>query len=264
MEWQKEPWALLSLKEQAKWISPDPPTYQREKGGIWTLAKEQLLIDSVLRRIDIPKIYLRRVSSNPLKYEVVDGQQRINALLRFLRNEFRLVDDAPDLPLHGQNYVIAGKTYSASDGLDEIVRTQRIFTYNLDVVIITVATEDEVADLFYRLNNGVPLSAAEVRNCMCGKVTPFVRGLAEHPFFNKCRFSRKRRGYDQMAAQMLCLEINGGSQDISDKFLTPMYHKYETGIPNKVVAALQANLGLLDLMFPGGSKLPLSSLNRNL
>ena len=58
-----------------------------------------------------------------------------------------------------------------------------------------------------------------------------------------------------MAAQMLCLELNGGSQDISDKFLTPMYADYKTCVPNKVVTAVETNLKLLDQMFPGKSTL---------
>jgi hypothetical protein len=207
MESNKDDWSLLGLQAQDKgnWIDHRPPTYQRERGGIWKPGQEQLLIDSVLRKIDIPKIYLRRVCSDPLKYEVVDGQQRIKALLGFLNDEFPLDEDASDLHFNGQSYAIAGKTYSE---LDDAVRTLRIYTYNLTVVIITDATEDEVADLFYRLNNGVPLTAAEVRNCMPGKVTTFVRDLAEkQPFFGKCSFTNRRRGYDQMAAQMLCLVL---------------------------------------------------------
>ena len=131
----------------------------------------------------------------------------------------------------------------------------RIATYQLTVVIISQAADDEVADLFYRLNNGEPLTAAEVRNSMPGEVTKLIRQLAAHPFFKKCGFKNRRRTFDQMAAQMLCLELKGGLTDISDKFLTPMYKDYASGVPNKVATTVQRISDLLDQMFPGQSKL---------
>ena len=210
MESYKVDWSLLSFKEQANWLSPNPPTYQREKGGIWKVWQEQLLIDSVLRSIDIPKIYLRKVSTTPLEYEVVDGQQRIHALLRFLRDEFSLDENANDLHFNGNIYLLASKKYSQ---LDELVRTQLIHTYNLTVVIISNATEDEVADLFYRLNNGRPLNAAEVRNSMPGQVTKFVRRLPSILSFRSAvsrkqeeattRWQRKCFAWNSMAARKI-------------------------------------------------------------
>ena len=92
MDTKQETWPLLASKgsRRAKLINGQipgqQPTYQGY-GGVWRLEQEQLLIDSVLRKIDIPKIYLREIKQNPYKYEVVDGQQRIRALLRFMNDE---------------------------------------------------------------------------------------------------------------------------------------------------------------------------------
>ena len=36
------------------------PEYQR-KGGVWTTEKKQLLIDSILNKYDIPKIYFHQL-----------------------------------------------------------------------------------------------------------------------------------------------------------------------------------------------------------
>jgi hypothetical protein len=256
MESKQDIWPLLTFKALAGGINygQEPnqqPTYQRD-GGVWDLEQEQLLIDSVLKDIDIPKIYLRKLDSGPYKYEVIDGQQRIRALWRFLNDEFSLEEGMKDLLVDGQSYPLAEKTCSS---LDDDVKTKRLFAYPLTVVIISQSTEDEVADLFFRLNNGTPLTAAEVRNSMPGKVTKFVRELAVHSFFKKCAFRNSRKAYDQVAAQMLCLEINGGLTDISDKILTPMYHEWESGLPLKVTRAVKKNLELLDRTFPDKSRL---------
>ena len=256
MESKQDPLPLITFKAMADTINygQDPghqPVYQRD-GGKWDLEQEQLLIDSVLRKIDIPKVYLRRLESGPYTYKVIDGQQRIRTLMGFLNDDFALDDSARDLQIDGKSYAIAGKT---SSQVGDDVRVKRLIPYPITVVVISQATEDEVADLFYRLNNGTPLTAAEVRNAMPGETTRFVRRLSSHPFMHKCAFKNRSKAYDQIAAQMLCLELNGGFTDISDKILTPMYQKYAGSVPSKVATAVEKNLELLDKMFPSPSKL---------
>ncbi|AXA84449.1 hypothetical protein DCD74_06885 [Lysobacter oculi] len=57
------------------------PSYQR--GDVWSTNDRQALIESVLRGIPLPSIILREVGpSDP--QEVVDGKQRLTALLRFV------------------------------------------------------------------------------------------------------------------------------------------------------------------------------------
>lgn len=59
------------------------PSYQR--GDVWTTNDRQALIESVLRGIPLPSIILRNVGpADP--QEVVDGKQRLTALLRFVGN----------------------------------------------------------------------------------------------------------------------------------------------------------------------------------
>ncbi|WP_182046366.1 DUF262 domain-containing protein [Curtobacterium sp. ME26] len=57
------------------------PSYQR--GDVWTTGDRQALIESVLRGIPLPSIILREVSASDPQ-EVVDGKQRLTALLRFV------------------------------------------------------------------------------------------------------------------------------------------------------------------------------------
>jgi hypothetical protein len=59
------------------------PSYQR--GDVWPTKDSQLLIESVLRGIPLPSlIFLAPDSSVGSQYEVVDGRQRLTAILRFI------------------------------------------------------------------------------------------------------------------------------------------------------------------------------------
>src|SRR6266516_4798687 len=60
--------------------------YQREK--IWSRKNQEDLIDSIIKTIDIPKIYLARVKGNEnFDYECIDGKQRMATLLNFFKPE---------------------------------------------------------------------------------------------------------------------------------------------------------------------------------
>ena len=152
---------------------------------------------------------------------------------------------------HPKLFVVAECTY---DKLPSKLRVERIHKFTLDVVIIQQATEDEIADLFYRLNNGTPLKPAEVRNSMPGAMTKAIRELARHDFFSKVSFANHRYAYDQVAAQMMFMEINGGSSDVPDRLLSKMYANHKRKVP-KSAERMAKVLDIMDKLFPSKSNL---------
>lgn len=80
MEIGKKPWPILSVCGFNNRIDTNPD-FQRP--AVWSLGQKQLLVDTILRGYDIPKLYWRKVSKIPEKYEVVDGQQRLRTILSF-------------------------------------------------------------------------------------------------------------------------------------------------------------------------------------
>lgn len=60
------------------------PSYQR--GDVWTNADRQALIESLLRGIPLPSIILLRPDNEEISrpHEVIDGKQRLTAILRFV------------------------------------------------------------------------------------------------------------------------------------------------------------------------------------
>lgn len=57
------------------------PSYQR--GDVWRTSDRQALIESILRGIPLPSLILLRTKGNTT-HEVVDGKQRLTAILRFV------------------------------------------------------------------------------------------------------------------------------------------------------------------------------------
>jgi hypothetical protein len=74
------------------------PDYQRE--AVWTTPQKQLLIDSLLNGIDIPKLYFHQRKQIPPEFDVVDGQQRIRAVTEFLEGGFKMAKDADPVDGH--------------------------------------------------------------------------------------------------------------------------------------------------------------------
>jgi hypothetical protein len=130
-------------------LIPDPD-WQRDY--IWKLKDEQLLIDSIIRGVPIPKFYLTE-EYNPEKgaavHMVVDGQQRLKAVHRFLDNQFYIK--------------IEGRKYFFKD-LD-LATQEKITTYKLNGHYLGNFTQADINFLFQRLNRtGIKLTNIEEWN----------------------------------------------------------------------------------------------------
>ncbi|WP_339950796.1 DUF262 domain-containing protein [uncultured Albimonas sp.] len=199
------------------------PSYQRESGA-WSADKKKLFIDSLINGFDIPKVYLHdlRGQGGAYQYAAVDGKQRLSTLLEFLAGGFPLSDDF--VYLGDDDPVSAGQKYTE---FSEMWR-ETFKSILIDIVLIQQADEQDIEDLFSRLNNGEPLNAAEKRNAFGGDMAQLVREIATHKFFEKkLAFGNKRYSHYEVAAKLLRLEksrMDGGSGpcDLKKKFLDSM------------------------------------------
>ena len=202
------------------------------------------MIDSILRDYDVPKMYLhKKKGAQGDLFDVIDGQQRIRTIWPFYDDEFALAKDADPV----NDYIIAGKKYSELP----MDIASIIDSYSLDFVILDNENEDEIREMFLRLQNGTSLKAQEKRNAMPGKMRDFVREVAKHEFFSRVNFSNSRFTYDLVAAQMCMLSLNGGICNIKDKDLNGMYETYRDFDFNSANAkSIMRVLGYLNGMFP--------------
>ncbi|HEY0701293.1 MAG TPA: DUF262 domain-containing protein [Candidatus Acidoferrales bacterium] len=143
------------------------PSFQRR--SVWPVGAKSFLLDSIVRGLPIPIIFLRErrtdLDSFEPKREVVDGQQRIRTLLAFiapslLKNFEANRDDFTIKPAHNKD--LAGKKFK---DLPEIVR-QQILDYQFSVHVLPSSVDDrEVLQIFARMNaTGLKLNSQELRN----------------------------------------------------------------------------------------------------
>lgn len=203
----------------------DCPVYQRESGA-WSKEKKQLFLDSLFNRYDVPKVYFHdlRGTDPRFKYSVIDGKQRLNCIWEFLNGNVHLADDLVIYEPEGRVPPKKGANF-----LELTPDWQEIFkSRGIDVVLVQNATEEDIEDLFSRLNNGEPLNAAEKRNAMGGDMCELIRDATQHSFFKeKLRFASNRYSYLEVAAKFLHIESSaskGGDVfvDLKKKYLDDM------------------------------------------
>jgi hypothetical protein len=189
--------------------------YQR--GQVWSEAQQRLLIDSLLRGYDLPKIYLRKLPEGGSRlYEVVDGKQRLTAIWLFLENEFRLSSNV-DIEGLGQ---LGRKTWSELSATAQ----DRLQFAKVTVSELEEATSEEVAELFLRLQRGEPLRAAEKRNAILGPVRDFVANrLARLPVFPNLGIPDRRFTWHELGAIALLLTIRSGPTTLKGADLNDLY-----------------------------------------
>jgi uncharacterized protein DUF262/HNH endonuclease len=221
MKTSKKPWPLATVFGIRDSINTNPD-YQRPP--VWTRGQKRLLIDTILRNYEIPKLYWRVADGQAAKYDVVDGQQRLRTIWGFCEGDFKLPKDS--LAIDGHE--VAGIGYAE---LPHDLRI-RFDTYSLDIVEIDDADEDEVREMFLRLQNGTSLRAQEKRNAYPGRMRDLVRALAGHPFFERVGFSNSRYTYDLVAAQFMRLEMEGGPTNVKNRDLNHMYRDWRDIEPN--------------------------------
>ena len=140
------------------------PEYQRnyiyaDGGG----KKEALVIESLLKGYPLGLIYFNKVAKD--KFEVLDGQQRITSIGRFVTNKFAIMDDG-------------NPKYFDSLPADQQARIQgsKLLIYECE------GTESEIKQWFETINiAGVPLNPQELLNAIYSG--PFVT-LAKAEFSN--------------------------------------------------------------------------------
>ena len=71
-------WPIYQLTKKSPNLTP---SYQR--GDVWKISERQSLIESILRGVPLPSVILLRTGPSSA-HEVVDGKQRLTAILRFV------------------------------------------------------------------------------------------------------------------------------------------------------------------------------------
>lgn len=223
--------------------------YQREK--IWSREDQELLIDSIIQDIDIPKIYLARVTENEnFDYECIDGKQRMATLLNFFKPE-----QAGDNPLIVR---VAGGRYTYKQLQEEHPRlAQRIDDYKLTFVIYPELDDEPfLREIFRRLQLGKRLNSGELLKTHMGAIRDFIYKEMgkDAPFLKHTNLSEKRFSRQFTLAQ-IC--INSFSRTETGDFVRARYddledffkENYNLGQRDENLARVREVLRIMDKQF---------------
>jgi hypothetical protein len=167
---------ICDFVRQKKWLNLRPE-YQRRL--VWDQKKKSRFIESLLMNVPVPPVFLYETDLN--RYEVMDGQQRLNAILEFYEDK---------LPLARLEYwnALSGLTYSQCPPRIQAGLDRRKISAN---VLLTESIREDADFLrrtvFERLNTGgQSLNAQELRNSLySGPFNDLIIELAGNSLFRR-------------------------------------------------------------------------------
>lgn len=202
----------------------DPP-YQRD--SVWDEEKQSFFIDSILRNYPVPPIFLHQKiddDSGRITFEIVDGKQRLTAIVNFIKGNIASSSEEDDDELTGVFFDDLSK-----ENLSEIKKL--FWRYQMPVEYIDTEDEKTIDSIFDRLNrNGERLNGQELRNAKYHK-TEFYKNiieLSQLSFWQKLleHVDKKRMEDKEFVSELVFTilenQVFGATQDIIDE----LYEKY--------------------------------------
>ena len=225
-----EKFTNISLKNIAWFYDTDQkgqldmsPSYQRNI--VWTDRQKSYLIDSILNGFPIPEIYLQEEikEDGSAKYIIVDGQQRMRAVLEYLGGKYGLnLEDSPQF---------SGARFADLDA----EKKKSIFKYNFIVRSLPELPENTIREIFKRLNqNVVSLNRQELRRAAySGPFIKLIEQYAELEFWTDIHLftpNDVKRMRDEEYISELALSVVEGITNKKDR-LEDFYAESEVYFP---------------------------------
>lgn len=140
--------------------------YQRKL--VWTLLEKQKLIESILKKYPVPAILFAEVEGAPGTFEIIDGLQRLHAIISFIETSFPTLDgklfDLEYFPTAKGRSEAGVFELNTADNYISQREVSTILDYIMALSIMRNATENEINDVFDRINTyGHRLSDQERR-----------------------------------------------------------------------------------------------------
>jgi Protein of unknown function DUF262 len=149
------------------------PRYQRRFR--WDAVRQSRLIESFLMNVPIPPVFLNEDEYG--HYSVIDGKQRLRAIVEFLRGSLKLKGLKVFSDINGSRFEDLPET------LQNVIRTRASIRA---VIILRQSDSDIKYEVFQRLNTGgVRLNPQEIRNSSwSGSLNDLILDLSEEPLFH--------------------------------------------------------------------------------
>ena len=222
-----------SVRDFEAWEERDElllaPKFQRR--DVWNDKAKSYLIDTIVRGKPIPKLYMRQSltpGNRKTTREIVDGQQRLRAVLSFLKDAFKLSN------AHHREF--GGKYFSQ---LDENVQRE-ILKYEFSVDLLQDMPDNDVYDIFARINtHSATLKSQELRNarwfgdfrsCAYALAQEFLRFMENNRLFTHVQLVRMAEV--EFVSELL-LAMHEGIREGKKAVIDKAYRDYDDEFPNR-------------------------------
>ncbi|MFI5294629.1 MAG: DUF262 domain-containing protein [Thermodesulfovibrionales bacterium] len=192
-----------------------------QRRAVWSEKAKSYLIDTIIRGRPIPKILIsQRLDESRTVRVVVDGQQRLRAILEYINGDFAIS--------RAHNVAAAGKRFG---GLAPDLQKD-FLKYELGVDLLFNLSYEDILDIFTRINSyTVTLNKQELLNAKYlgyFKQAAYHLGLKYVNYFLRAGILTKAKVTRMAEAELsgdLLMAIVGGVQ--SNKSIEQFYKKYE-------------------------------------
>lgn len=237
------------------------PNFQRRP--VWKKKAKSFLIDTILRGLPMPIIFLRDLRSDlrtlKPRRDVVDGQQRIRTILSYVDRSL-LKDFEPERDEftidRSHNKDLAGKAF-VDLSRDE---RQSILDYQFSVHSFGADTDDrDILQIFARMNaTGVNLNDQELRNAeFFGDFKTMAYSIATEQlnrWRDWCIFSPDqiaRMNEVELTSEFMALIMNGNLAK-TKKILDNLYREYDNAFPDdkEIERRIRMTFDSIDALIP--------------
>lgn len=198
-----------------------------------------MLIDTILRGVPMPKIFTwNEIVNGSTHRRVIDGQQRISAILGFLRDEFTL-----DPPYDGAH---AGLRFSQLPPPEQT----KFLRYQIDFNEALEFDEAEVREVYSRVNKySLPLNKQELRRAdFPGRFLDLADELSINEYLDEQRIftvaQRRRMNDVEFTAELLAGMVEGPQDKKGD--LDYFFERYAAWPEAEVTRARGEFLAAID------------------
>jgi hypothetical protein len=222
-----------------------------QRNAVWPRPAKAYLIDTILNDRPIPLLFFQRIGSAQTgrpSYSVIDGQQRLRAIFDYIDNRFRLTQSAKSSPYFNKRF---------SDLTSDL--QDRIRDYDLVIQELTGYSDDDIRDMFVRINKYVvQLSPQEMRHAKGeGRFHDFVEKLGKwncwktDKIFSASQLERMRAV--EFAAELVILLVEGPQDKKASVDL--YYGKYKDKFPEatQIESRLKSYIDWIEKSLPNFS-----------
>ena len=184
-----------------------------QRGYEWDKRRVGLLIHSLIAGYPVPSFFAAKGEDG--KYDMLDGKQRMTSILKFCSNEIELMDIPPVTTVVGDVEMEVDLNGMKYGDLDEDIKD------TLDSAMLTVyyfdgITEDEISEMFFRLNNGKACNSAVVTRVKA-KSKGIIKELGQNDLFKLALSEKALESYTNEDIVIKALYSLSGADNLETK-----------------------------------------------